>query len=340
MTYPVGQPSDGASGAYVEGTVSDAQGQSEASIRAGIRSKIAGFGVAQNLFGGLFAGIAEWLTSLNALVDEQITQAGEITDGLTDLTNRVELLEGGAITVRTYAFNSTWTKPPGLIRLGVAVEGGGSAGRTGSTIAVNRGGLGGLSGGYRYQWFEKAEIDFEIGATESVIIGAGGATPSQVGGVSRFGSHVMSVAGVGAFVTIEGSAVSNSASGAGGNGGDGLNGNTGVQQTGGGTGGQSAFAIGGTGGTSVSGGSGGRGGDGADASLSARSRGNGGSGGGGGGGGLNPGTVGGRGGDGGFPSGGGGGGGGRSSSIGASDGAGGLAADGRVTLIEYTIGVA
>lgn len=331
MSYPVGDPP---SSAYVEGTVGDAQGQSEQSIRDGLKQQIGGFGLAQNLFGGLFSGIAEYLASLNARVDEQVTQAGEITEGLTNLTNRVELLEGGAVTVRTYAFNSVWTKPAGLQRLGIAVEGGGHAGRTGSTSQAYIGGTGGLSGGYRFQWFEKAAIDSDIGATEEVVIGAGGNTPSQLGGVSRFGNHLLSVPGIGAVISVEGAVVSNSACERGGNGGQGSNGNVSpppLMQPGA-AGGSSAFGAGGAGGFA---GGGGDGANGQDAVISPVARGNGGGGGGGGGTQANF-TNGGKGGNGGFPSGPGGGGGARGTGIGSADGAGGLGADGRVTVIEYT----
>lgn len=331
MTTPGGSEPDGA---YVIGT-RFGQDETEAGIRSRLKGQaIGGFANAQGLFGGLFAGITEWLMGLDARVDEQVTQAGEITDALTGLENRVELLEGGAVTVRTYAFNTVWTKPAGLHRLGVAVEGGGHAGRTGSTLQAYIGGTGGLSGGYRFQWFETAAIDNDIGATENIVIGAGGNTPSQLGGVSKFGEHLVSVPGVGAVLSVEGSVVSNSACEPGGNGGRGTNGlaNPAPVMAPGEAGGSSAFAAGGAGGFA---GGGGNGANGQNAVLSPVARGNGG-GGGGGGGTQNSGTTGGKGGDGGYPSGPGGGGGGRGSAIGSVDGAGGLGADGRVTVIEYT----
>ncbi|WP_052056370.1 hypothetical protein [Rhodococcoides fascians] len=329
MSYPVGNPP---SSAYVEGTVSDAQGQSEQSIRDGLKQQISGFGLAQNGFGGLFAGIAQSLAQMNMVIDEQVTQAGEITENLTDLTNRVELLEGGAITVRTYAFNTVWTRPPGLIRLGVAVECGGSAGRTGSTVAANIGGTGGMSGGYRFQWFELASIESgDIPETVEVTVGGGGDIPSQLGGISRFGDLVIGVPGVGAVVSTEGAVISTSAAGWGGKGGNGVNGNTGVALSGGEAGEGSAFGTGGAGGSTA----GTRaGGNGSDAVLSPSTRGNGGSGGGGGGTGT-AGSQAGKGGDGGFPAGAGGGGGGRSA-LTTTDGPGGLGGDGRVTVLEYT----
>lgn len=334
MSYPVGDPP---SGAYVEGTVADAQGQSEDSIRNGLKQQIKGFGLAQTGFGGLFAGIAEWLGSLNAIVDEQVTQAGEITEGLTDLENRVELLEGGAVTVRTYVANSVWTKPPNLIRLGVAVEGGGHAGRTGSTSQAYIGGTGGLSGGYRFQWFELAAIENDIAESVAISVGGGGEIPSQLGGVSRFGDHLASVPGVGAVLSVEGSVVSNSACERGGQGGRGSNGNISPPPLlePGEAGGSSAFAAGGAGGAAGGSAAQNAGGDGQDAVLSPVARGNGGGGGGGGGVQAN-GAVGGKGGNGGYPAGPGGGGGARGTGIGSSDGAGGLGADGRVTVIEYT----
>ncbi|MBY4212914.1 hypothetical protein HQO42_15095 [Rhodococcus fascians] len=306
--------------------------ETEAGIRNKIKgSTLGGFAGAQNLFGGLFAGIAQSIAQMNMVIDEQVTQAGEITDNLTSLENRIEVLEGGAVTVRTYAFNEVWTKPEGLIRLGVSVEGGGDSGRTGSTVAANIGGTGGMSGGYRFEWFEKAAIDNDIAATEQITIGAGGNIPSQLGGVSKFGDHVTSVPGVGAILSVEGAVTSNSVAGPGGHGGNGVNGNTGVALTGGEPGGGSAFGAGGAGGSTA----GTRaGGNGADATISPTARGNGGSGGGGGGTGA-AGSQAGKGGDGGFPSGAGGGGGGRSA-LTTTDGPGGLGADGRVILIEYT----
>lgn len=327
MTTPGGNAPDGA---YVIGTRFGSD-ETEAGIRARLKGQaIGGFADAQGLFGALFAGITQWLTNLNAVVDEQVTQAGEITDTLTDHENRIDLLEGGSVVVRTYAFNSVWEKPLGLQRLGIAVEGGGDAGRTASTIAANIGGTGGSSGGYRFVWFDKEELD-AIGDTESITIGAGGNTPSQLGGVSRFGDHVSSVAGIGAVLSIEGSTLSNSAAGDGGNGGNGSNANFGITVSGGAKGGSSAFAAGGAGGSTA----GTRaGGDGVDAVLSPKSRGNGGSGGGGGGSSV-AGSSGGAGGNGGFPAGAGGGGGARNVGLGSSDGPGGLGADGRVTVIEY-----
>lgn len=333
MTTPGGNAPDGA---HVIGT-RYGQDETEAGIRSRLKGQaIRGFADAQGLFGGRFAGITEWLTSLNARVDEQVTQAGEITDSITSLENRVELLEGGAVTVRTYAFNTPWTKPEGLTRLGVAVEGGGHAGSTGSTSQAYIGGTGGLSGGYRFQWFEKAAIDNDIGATEDVVIGAGGNTPSQLGGVSRFGNHLVSVPGIGAVISVEGAVVSNSACERGGDGGRGSNGNISpppLMQPGM-AGGSSAFGSGGAGGFA---GGGGNGANGQDAVISPVARGNGGGGGGGGGTQANF-TNGGNGGDGGFPSGPGGGGGARGTGISSADGAGGLGADGRVTVIEYTGG--
>lgn len=294
-------------------------------------------GLINALLGGIFGmagGIVDLIGGFLGVrndAEDAVAQAGEVSAGLTDLTNRVEVLEGGTLTVRTYAFNSTWAKPEGLYRLGVAVEGGGHAGRSGGTLAPNRGGLGGLSGGYQFQWFEEDAIA-GIAATVAVTVGAGGATPSQAGGVSRFGSHLASIPGVGAVLTIEGSQLSNSAAGPGGDGGNAGNANSGVVLSAGVAGGGSAFASGGAGGAA----NGSPGQNGGNAVISPRTRGNGGSGGGGGG--TSDFANGGKGGNGGYPSGGGGGGGSRSAAF-TSEGAGGLAADGRVTTIEYTRGI-
>ncbi|GGG03869.1 hypothetical protein GCM10007304_17510 [Rhodococcoides trifolii] len=319
------------------GLAEGARGNLLSNILGGFVNGIGGF-IAQ-FFAGVFGLTGGFLDLVGGFIgvrndaEDAVAQAGAVTADITELTNRVEALEGGTTTIRTYAFNSTWSRPPNLIELGVAVEGGGHSGRTGSTTRTGYGGDGGLSGGYRFQWF-KGDTLTVVGATEDVVIGAGGATPSQAGGQSRFGNHIVSIPGIGAVLSIEGSTVSNSAAERGGSGGNGADGNTGIQLTGGQPGGSSAFGQGGTGGTT----SGGTGGNGVNATISPLTRGNGGSGGGGGGTGVF-GINGGRGGNGAYPSGGGGGGGGRSA-FGTSDGPGGIASDGRVTIIEITSGAA
>ena len=85
VSYPVGSPP---SSAYVAGTVGDAQGQSEASIRAGLRSQINGFGQGQNnLWGsGGFLGF--------------------LTQGIFGIIGGVADFIGGILGIRNQATNA------------------------------------------------------------------------------------------------------------------------------------------------------------------------------------------------------------------------------------------
>lgn len=124
--------------------------------------------------------------------------------------------------VQPFTSSGTWNKPPGAKRVHVqAWAGGGSGGRSGS----NTGAGGGAGGGYREAWFDADDL----GATEAVTVGAGGAgvsanlTLGNPGGNTTFGS----------LLTVYGG---------GGGGYDGTNGGPG----GGGAGALSAGADGGT----------------------------------------------------------------------------------------------
>lgn len=100
---------------------------------------------------------------------------------------------------RTYNYAdspATWTKPTGLHSLRVQVwGGGGSGGRSSSTSSPGGGGGG---GGYSEKIFQASEL----GTTETVTIGAGGAakainTTGSVGGNTTFGSLLTGYGGGG-----------------------------------------------------------------------------------------------------------------------------------------------
>ncbi|WP_243061127.1 hypothetical protein [Nocardioides sp. SR21] len=101
--------------------------------------------------------------------------------------------------VATYDSSVTWTKPTGPAMFLVEVwSGGGGGANPGSTGAAGGGG----GGGYRARWFRTADL----GATESITIGVGGAggiisgtspTNGSAGGTTSFGSHISVTGGKG-----------------------------------------------------------------------------------------------------------------------------------------------
>lgn len=102
----------------------------------------------------------------------------------------------GSSEVVTFTSSGTWTKDSNLKRIRVQAWGaGGSGGR--SAVAGNEAGGGG-GGGYNEAWFEASEL----GSTETVTIGAGGASKTinssgSAGGNTTFGSLLTAYGGGG-----------------------------------------------------------------------------------------------------------------------------------------------
>lgn len=117
----------------------------------------------------------------------------------------------GSSEVVVFTASGTWTKDAGLKRIRVQAWGGGGSG--GKDTTQESGGGGG--GGYAEAWIEAADL----GATETVTIGAGGAAISasqaqgNAGGNTTFGSLLTAYGGGGG---------AQGASGAGGGGGGGM----------------------------------------------------------------------------------------------------------------------
>lgn len=84
------------------------------------------------------------------------------------------------ITRNVYTANDTWTKPAGLMYAEVEVQGGGGAGGGAAATAASQYalGAGGCAGGYTRKLFAAADL----GATESVVVGAGGTGVSGAAG--------------------------------------------------------------------------------------------------------------------------------------------------------------
>lgn len=88
---------------------------------------------------------------------------------------------GGTISysLKEYSSSGTWTKPTGLVLIEVIVCGSGGGGASGSrraTGVLSRGGSGGAGGGCIVYIIEEPNL----GATETVTIGAGGTAGPQV----------------------------------------------------------------------------------------------------------------------------------------------------------------
>ena len=190
------------------------------------------------------------------------TFAGSINASSTVAIDAGNLTVGGIVVgpvdIQTYttATSTTWTKPSSAKYIFVRAWGGGGGG--GSDSSTNYAGGGG-GGAYIESWFAASDV----GATETVTVGAGGAGGSgddgSAGSNSTFGSHLTAYGGGG------GGDNSGSAGGGGGGGGNSGQGTTSTNANGGAGGGY----AGGTGGagsgspTSPTGGSFGGGGGGA-----------------------------------------------------------------------------
>ncbi len=105
---------------------------------------------------------------------------------------------------QTFTGNGTWTKQPGMTYVKVTLigGGGGGGGAYGGSAGTNRYGASGAGGG---ALTERIFLASDLGATESVVVGAGGTggtggsssagTAGTAGGTSSFGSYFSAYGG-------------------------------------------------------------------------------------------------------------------------------------------------
>ncbi len=93
-----------------------------------------------------------------------------IWDHLSALALSVDPLVIGGITTTTFTSSGTWTKPTNTILVIAEVWAGGGSGSAAGGGAGQAAGGGGGAGGYSWKIYDESEL----GATEAVVVGAGG----------------------------------------------------------------------------------------------------------------------------------------------------------------------
>lgn len=362
MSIPFGASGDIDAGDYgvtADGSVSGMKNRTQTNVEASLKSKVntspgwngadgtffgsllAGFrngitGFISQLFGGLSGtsggGFLDLLGSLVVIrttaqnADAKASSVAGSVSSVTKTAVTTGVIEGFTWTRFVYTSNGTFTTPTPaagkrIAKIASACINGGSGGKT--PLKEDRGGEGGVGGGYQYREHTAAAV----GASQAVTVGAG-ASANGVGGTSSFGSLNTGVRDTSAIWTSQGALESANRPGRGGEGGAAGGTSTDTWSNSGVRGESSALAVGGGGGSK--GAIGGAGGN--PSSDPFYYSGGGGGGGGGGNVSTGPGN---RGGHGAAPGGGGGGGGSAPNNITISVGAGGNGGNGSVAVWVY-----
>lgn len=122
----------------------------------------------------------------------------------------------GATRIEQVTFNasSTWTKAAGLQYIRVQAWGGGGSGGASHSDSGNSEASGGGGGGYTEKWF----LVSELGATETVTVGAGGAAIGPLSNTNTSGNNGANTT-FGSLLTAYGGGLGTSGNDIGGNGG-------------------------------------------------------------------------------------------------------------------------
>ncbi len=145
---------------------------------------------------GITSGKINALTEKTTLASDDLFVIED--SAVTNTPKKAKLSEiRKGVVVREYTSNDTWTKPAGLKAILVELKGGGGGGGrfVGGTFGPAAGGGGG-------GWNKKIILADDLGATENVVVGLGGAGKSanasgDDGGVSNFGTHLYAYGGGG-----------------------------------------------------------------------------------------------------------------------------------------------
>jgi len=175
------------------------QGDPSEAVRSAVVFTRSSSGAVQNIFGYYLTrnsdGALQWHEQFDApmpveLINDTVTVTPRLT--LDDEEGR------DSVDLEVFTGSGTWTKPPGLKAVRVRLVGGGGSGGGTPATGANQASEGGGGGGGGYS--EKVIAADDLGATETVTIGAGGAGAAaggagNAGGTTSFGAHLQATGG-------------------------------------------------------------------------------------------------------------------------------------------------
>ncbi|WP_406168867.1 hypothetical protein [Streptomyces sp. NBC_00996] len=168
------------------------------------------------------------LNTSKGITYPQNTENTRIWELMQTLATTADSIIIGNVDVQVFTSSGTWTKPTGAILVIAQVQGGG--GGSGGCPATGAGQGAASPGGGGGEYARGTYKAADLGATESVTVGAGGSTGSASpgaggnGGTSSFGSVITALGGdgsqAGTASSSSSSSLAGSSGGSGGTGGD------------------------------------------------------------------------------------------------------------------------